>query len=204
MFTLLTDSNCSPEEFGDIIGVSGMTIRRWEKKSKIEEIPKLYLPAIRDACYRLVSEGRLSESSHMVRAILLNSSTYQFVAAIRSLGLPKDFSQREPSLDNLILGLSHIGAYDVKQNEVSINKKKIFSYKALGKEWSSHISRLWRVITSSKLANIDKLVAYGALFYLLTPIDFIPDQIPFFGLLDDLAVLGSAVNFYSMRFSSFV
>jgi uncharacterized membrane protein YkvA (DUF1232 family) len=42
----------------------------------------------------------------------------------------------------------------------------------------------------------DKFIAYGALFYLLTPIDFIPDNIPFLGFFDDFAILGFAATYY--------
>ncbi|EQD76717.1 protein containing DUF1232, partial [mine drainage metagenome] len=36
---------------------------------------------------------------------------------------------------------------------------------------------------------------------LLTPIDFIPDHIPFFGMLDDFWVLGVAAAYYANKFS---
>lgn len=55
------------------------------------------------------------------------------------------------------------------------------------------------VIRSKDLTLADKLVAYGALFYLITPMDFIPDAIPVVGYLDDFAVLGLALAYYAHR-----
>jgi uncharacterized membrane protein YkvA (DUF1232 family) len=55
------------------------------------------------------------------------------------------------------------------------------------------------VVKSSKLSHVDKLVAYGALFYLLTPMDLIPDHIPVLGLVDDFGVLGFALTYYTKR-----
>ena len=87
------------------------------------------------------------------------------------------------------------------QKEVKENKEKVFSFKKLGEEWTSRIGLLWKVVQSKKLTSLDKMIAYGALFYLLTPIDFIPDHIPFFGLLDDFGVLGIAATYYKTKFS---
>jgi uncharacterized membrane protein YkvA (DUF1232 family) len=70
----------------------------------------------------------------------------------------------------------------------------------MGREWKKRITTLWKVVRSNKLTHFDKLVAYGALFYLLTPIDFIPDHIPVFGLMDDYLVLGIAVAYYAKNF----
>ena len=59
---------------------------------------------------------------------------------------------------------------------------------------------LIQVVKSKELTTLDKLVAYGALFYLLTPFDLIPDNIPIFGLIDDYAILGIAIAYYMKRF----
>ena len=201
MFLLLAESSCSPEEFGALIGVSGMTFRRWATKPRKGTIPKLYVPAIRDACYQLISQGRIRSDSLAVQAILAEAQSNQYSAALFNLGLAAGFSVNNSSQDEVLLGLSKIGSQERKKTEVDENQKKVFSFKRLGEEWTTRINTLWAVIQSKKLTSMDKLVAYGALFYLLTPIDFIPDSIPFFGLLDDFGVLGIAVTYYTKRYS---
>jgi uncharacterized membrane protein YkvA (DUF1232 family) len=42
-------------------------------------------------------------------------------------------------------------------------------------------------------------VAYGALYYLLCPLDLIPDNVPVFGLMDDYCVLGLAASHYAKK-----
>lgn len=191
----------SPEDLGKVIGVSGMTLRRWLKKPKDAKIPRVYVPAIRDACYRIISDGRLSPDSPTVRAILYESSSGEYRAALRSLGLGTGFeADRAGSEEQILSGLFQIGSQLEKRAEVEDNAKKVFSFKTLGEEWSARITTLWNVIHSKKLSFPDKIVAYGALFYLVTPVDFIPDHIPFFGLLDDFGVLGIAVAYYVKRF----
>ena len=88
--------------------------------------------------------------------------------------------------------VSDIGKKSNHQSEVDSNKSRIFSFKKWSKEWSQRISSLWKVIASPQLTSLDKMVAYGALFYLLTPFDLIPDYIPVFGYLDDFVILGFA------------
>jgi uncharacterized membrane protein YkvA (DUF1232 family) len=47
---------------------------------------------------------------------------------------------------------------------------------------------------------MEKLSAYGALFYLITVFDLIPDTIPVFGVLDDFAILGIVTAYYLRKF----
>jgi uncharacterized membrane protein YkvA (DUF1232 family) len=70
----------------------------------------------------------------------------------------------------------------------------------MGKDWAERISSLMKVLESNELHTFDKLVAYGALFYLIFPFDLIPDYIPVFGYMDDFIVLGFAVAYYIKRF----
>jgi len=48
---------------------------------------------------------------------------------------------------------------------------------------------LYYTLQSDKVSNKDKAVIIGALGYMISPIDVIPDAIPIAGLTDDLAVL---------------
>jgi uncharacterized membrane protein YkvA (DUF1232 family) len=199
VLTLLTDAQLSPEELAETIGISGMTVRRWFKKPK-ETVPRVYVPAIREACYALIAQGRLSAESATVGTLLALSPSSEYGAALQNLGLQEGFDlQHKMSQDEVLIGLSRIGTQIQKQDDVDHNRTKIFSFKKLGEEWSRRIGTLWQIVGSKKISRVEKTVAYGALFYLLTPIDFIPDHIPFFGMLDDFGVLGIALAYYKNR-----
>jgi uncharacterized membrane protein YkvA (DUF1232 family) len=198
LLSLLKATDYSPEELGRSIGLSGMTLRRWLKKPAETPIPLVYLPAIRDACYRLVSEGVLDPEIPEIKPILLSGlAPGEHRAAIVNLGLPSDF-EVDPTIsgDRILTSLVVIGAQAKKQADVEKNPDKLQSFKAMGAEWSERITTLLSVVGSRKLGLTDKFIAYGALFYLLTPIDFIPDTIPFLGFFDDFAILGFAAAYY--------
>ena len=201
MLSLMEATGYSPEDLGKMIGVSGMTLRRWVKKPMPVPVPVVYVPAIRDACYRLIAANRLDPDLPVVKEILSEGSSNEYQAAIQNLGLRHGFKidQTVPH-DQILTCLLQIGSYTEKQVKVDESSKKVFSFKKLGEEWAERITVLWKVIHSKKISSPDKIVAYGALFYLLTPIDFIPDHIPVFGLIDDFGVLGIAAAYYTRRF----
>jgi len=70
----------------------------------------------------------------------------------------------------------------------------------LGSEWKYRIKTLLSVTKSKEITRLDKFAAYGALFYLLAPLDLIPDHIPVFGLMDDFFILGIVSLYYANRF----
>ncbi len=199
LLILLKETGYSPEELGKQIGLSGMTLRRWMKKAEQTSIPVVYVPAIRETCLRLISEGRLNPASEAVQSILASAlPSGDYAAAIQNLGLDAEFGEdRTISGDRILTGLVQIGAQSKKQADVEKNCGKVFSFKDMGKDWSERISALWTIIHSDTVTLPEKFIAYGALFYLLTPIDFIPDTIPFLGLVDDFAVLGLAAAYYA-------
>jgi uncharacterized membrane protein YkvA (DUF1232 family) len=53
---------------------------------------------------------------------------------------------------------------------------------------------LWGLITDTRVSAIDKLLVAGAIAYIVTPIDFIPDFIPFLGEVDDVYLLVMALR----------
>ena len=48
---------------------------------------------------------------------------------------------------------------------------------------------LYYTLQSDKVSKTDKAIIFGALGYMISPLDVIPDAIPIAGLTDDLAVL---------------
>lgn len=53
---------------------------------------------------------------------------------------------------------------------------------------------LYYTLQSKEVTLKDKAMVVGALGYLISPLDVMPDAIPIVGLTDDLAVLGFVVN----------
>jgi len=53
---------------------------------------------------------------------------------------------------------------------------------------------LFGLMTDSRVAAIDKLLVVGAIAYIVTPIDLIPDFIPFIGEVDDVYLLVIALQ----------
>ncbi|HEX7019610.1 MAG TPA: YkvA family protein [Gemmatimonadaceae bacterium] len=58
----------------------------------------------------------------------------------------------------------------------------------------SYLRLLGGLITDRRVSMIDKLLVAGAIAYIVTPIDLIPDFIPFFGEIDDLYILVLALQ----------
>ena len=53
---------------------------------------------------------------------------------------------------------------------------------------------LFGLITDPRVATVDKLLVFGAIAYIITPIDLIPDFIPFIGEVDDVYLLVIALQ----------
>jgi len=58
-------------------------------------------------------------------------------------------------------------------------------------------------VRSKKIGLMGKIIAYGSLFYLLDPLDLIPDNIIGFGLIDDFAILGIAAIYCGKLLKSY-
>src|SRR5262249_37045156 len=58
----------------------------------------------------------------------------------------------------------------------------------------NYVRLLFGLMTDHRIARIDKLLVIGAIVYIITPIDFIPDFIPFFGQVDDVFLLLTALQ----------
>jgi len=126
--------------------------------------------------FELVSEGRLSAESDSIKIVMTGSQWTPFAAAASHLGISQDALKGGVSNESRLMeSLSDIGKKSTHQTEVDQSKVRILSFKKWSAEWSDRVSALWKVITSPRLTSMDKLVAYGALFYLVTPFDLIPD-----------------------------
>ena len=62
------------------------------------------------------------------------------------------------------------------------------------KELPNFLRLLGGLLTDRRVSNTDKLLVAGAVAYVLMPMDFIPDFIPFIGEVDDLFVLVLALQ----------
>ena len=58
---------------------------------------------------------------------------------------------------------------------------------------------LWRAVRHPQSPGWLKLGTLGIALYLLSPIDVIPDVIPFIGVLDDIVVVPLAIRFLLNR-----
>ena len=62
------------------------------------------------------------------------------------------------------------------------------------KQLPQYLRLLTGLVTDRRVDMIDKLLVVGAIAYIIAPIDFIPDFIPFFGEVDDLYLLVMALQ----------
>jgi uncharacterized membrane protein YkvA (DUF1232 family) len=204
LLILMRDTKLSPEELAKRLGISNMTIRRWMKKPSNEPLPAIYEKAVWEAVYQMVAEGMLLPGSAFVQKAVKESQKLYFKAAMKCLGFTGE-SRKAPgfSMESITRGLSQIGAKENHQLEVEKGKKKILSFSRFGRDWKQRISTLMKVLSSARLSGRDKAVAYGALFYLLCPLDLIPNNVPVFGLMDEYCVLGFASDHYAKKHKFF-
>lgn len=65
--------------------------------------------------------------------------------------------------------------------------------KSIGEEGLEKALQLYYVLDSEKCTAADKVTIYGALAYLVSPIDVIPDLVPVLGYTDDIALIAVAL-----------
>ncbi|HET7622982.1 MAG TPA: YkvA family protein, partial [Gemmatimonadaceae bacterium] len=53
----------------------------------------------------------------------------------------------------------------------------------------AYLKLLGGLLTDARVSRVDKLMVVGAIVYIVTPIDLIPDFIPFVGQVDDVYLL---------------
>lgn len=76
------------------------------------------------------------------------------------------------------------------QNDIEIVAENLDSMKRgpLERIWDK-VLELWEAFNSPNTPSALKVLIIGALIYMVSPIDLVPDAIPLFGLLDDVAVI---------------
>jgi uncharacterized membrane protein YkvA (DUF1232 family) len=201
LLILMRETKLSPEQLAKRLGISNMTVRRWMKKNSNESLPAIYEKIVWEAVYQMVAEGMLLPGSSFVQKAVNESQKLYFKAAMKCLGFEGE-SRKAPrfSMVSITRGLSQIGAKTNHQLEVQKSRKKILSFARFGQDWKQRISTLMKVVTSVRLSERDKQVAYGGLFYLLCPLDLIPNNVPVFGLMDEYCVLGFASDHYAKNY----
>ncbi len=58
----------------------------------------------------------------------------------------------------------------------------------------SYIRLLFGLMRDARVSRLDRLLVLGALAYMVSPLDFVPDFIPFFGQVDDVFLVMLAVQ----------
>src|SRR6185437_12737328 len=187
LWNLLSATPLSPEMLSPYLGVSNMTLRRWKSMPASEPIPPLYVRGITEGVYQLLLEEKLDPHAPAVQKFLKRVKPVSFDAALRSMGWDPKQGPGEPGDSSAILrGLSAIGMDLKRQRHVQSEQDGLLrKMRRMGVIWRERIDALLKIIRSREIPHSRKLVAFGALFYLLAPIDLIPDHIPVIGFIDD-------------------
>ena len=75
-------------------------------------------------------------------------------------------------------------------------------FKRLAMLWvlvKGDLRRLWVALRHPRSPRWLKVGSVFLLLYLISPIDLIPDAIPFFGIVDDLVLIPAAIRFMLNR-----
>jgi uncharacterized membrane protein YkvA (DUF1232 family) len=73
--------------------------------------------------------------------------------------------------------------------------KEVFAKVPFGES----VVALWYFMTESPASIAEKAFAIGALVYFVSPVDALPDTIPFVGFLDDAGVIAAVVGYYGSK-----
>ena len=201
LIKILNETGLSPEDLSSWLGISNMTYRRWLKLPARERLPREYERNVIGGIYQLLSEKKLRHESKNVQNFLSGHTPEFFQAALSGFSMGANVNIANKShQDQVNQVLSCIGGGQTVQEEVRGAAKKISGFSKFGAEWKERISALTKVISNKQLSVMDKAVAFGALFYLITPFDLIPDTIPVFGYVDDFGIISLGAAFYLKKY----
>jgi uncharacterized membrane protein YkvA (DUF1232 family) len=199
---LLSESGLSPEGVAERLCISNSTYRRWFKASARDTLPETYHANVAGAVYKLLEERLLSYDSERVNNFLNNNVPGFFQAAISGLRVTPDaLCEEVPHQDKITGVLAHLGSSVDIRKQVDNSSLAIQAFENLGEAWKQCVKPLTKIIKNKQITLVDKLVAYGALFYLIFPFDLVPDLLPAFGYVDDFGILGFAAAFYARTVS---
>lgn len=201
----MNETGLSPEQLANTFGVSNMSLRRWSEMPGGKRLPAATARTVIEGVYELIAEGKLQSGAPVVQEILEQSPSLSFRAVLSDMGIgAKDLGSGSPYRDNMTVALFQIGSSAQRRQDVDEGGDRLKWFKKLGADWKAHITSLGKILRHKHISHVDKLVAYGALFYLISPVDLIPDSIPFAGLLDDYSFLILATAYYASRFPHLV
>ncbi len=202
---ILKETGLSPEKLADYLCVSNMTYRRWLRRDGRLEVPREHRRNVAGGIYRLLGEGRLDQDSKKVSQFLGQYLPECFGAATGCLGFTVENAESHATHQEKVFQLlGHIGANRVVQHDINNARKKIDAFAKMGEEWKRRIRGLLGVLKATNISMVEKYVAYGALFYLITPFDLVPDGMPVAGLVDDFGILGFALTYYAKLYPHLV
>lgn len=84
---------------------------------------------------------------------------------------------------------------DIEQDELVIEIDKKITYNRTLLPFLKHLIALKRYFLDPEIKWYRKSIAAAGLIYFVTPLDAVPDFIPFAGFLDDLGVIAWTVKF---------
>jgi uncharacterized membrane protein YkvA (DUF1232 family) len=198
---LLDRAKLSPEKAARELGVSGMTLRRWRGKASDAKLPELYRRAAEPLVRRLVAEGLVHPEDPDAAAVFARSGGDPFQKTLLAVGItPEVLAEPDAKSGTVVMGLARIGADENRQTQVKASERMFERFRKMSAEWKRRLDDLALVLRSESVPTLDKLVAFGALFYLIAPFDLIPDAIPLFGYVDDFIILGIAALYFRTRF----
>jgi uncharacterized membrane protein YkvA (DUF1232 family) len=94
-------------------------------------------------------------------------------------------------LDESLDMLNDFSKGDVKDIDESMLMK--MNKGPIKKVWDQ-VMRLWTVVKDPKTDKAMRVIGVGALLYLISPLDVIPDFVPMLGLTDDVGVIAYAIS----------
>ena len=101
--SLLTETKLSPEQLALRLGVSNMTLRRWNKLGADTRMAKSHEHSVMEGIYQLMIEGHLNSSSKLLPEVIENSTTLSFQAVLKTMGVSEALlNQKNVSHEDLM------------------------------------------------------------------------------------------------------